>query len=316
VAVQFRNTTYPLARNASGIWTATIGPFDPEVYTFHYVIDGAPFYNVIDGAGLDNRIVEIPGNPLRYDELKNVPHGTVSLHTYYSQVQGRERHFRVYLPPQYYSEPNRKFPVMYLFNGFDDIEWTETGKADIVLDNLIAEKKAVPMILVMPFNRINGENLAQLAPIAATAKTREERSGLATSLDTIKVFEKELPNEIMPIVEKDYRVMADRDHRAIAGLSFGGGTAFGLALRHPDLFAYLAEFATGTFGGTANPTDGYVGYGPWNPDNITPNLYKKMTDPATKFNVLHGSWTGRSATAVPEGGLRRVQEARRQPTGV
>ena len=289
VAVHFRDTNYPMTKNEAGLWTVTIGPFDPEIYTFNYVVDGADFYNVIDGAGLDNRIVEIPGNPPRYDEVQNVPHGTVNLHTYTSKAQeGRATHFRVYLPPQYFTEPARRFPVMYLFNGFDDIEWTDTGKANVVLDNLIAEKKAVPMIVVMPFNRIHGENIAQLAPYAAHAKNGEERAGLASSLDTIKVFEKELPDEIIPIVEKDYRVMADRDHRAIAGLSFGGGTALGVSFRHLDMFGYVGEFATGTFGGTANPaTGGYVGYGAFDPDNLTPNLYKKLTDPATKLKLFY-----------------------------
>jgi enterochelin esterase family protein len=103
------------------------------------------------------------------------------------------------------------------------------------------------------------------------------------------VFEKELPDEIMPIVEKSYRVIADRNHRAIAGLSFGGGTAFGIAVRRLDLFGYLGEFATGTFGGTTNPPSGYVGYGPFQPDNFTPDLYKKLTDPATKLKLFYMS---------------------------
>jgi enterochelin esterase family protein len=288
VLVHFGNKDYPMSKEENGVWSTTLGPVEPEIYPYHYVIDGAQVYAVIDGAGLDNSQVEVPGNPSRYDELQNVPHGTIVLHTYHSNVQGRERHLRVYLPPNYYSEPNRKFPVLYLFPGFDDIEWTTVGKVNIVLDNLIAQNKAVPMIIVMPFNRIYGENVAQLAHMQ-TAKTLEERSGLATSMDTIAVFEKELPDEIMPMIESDYRTYTDRDHRAIAGLSFGGGTAFGLAVRHLDMFAYLGEFATGTFGGTKNPPDGYVGYGPWDPDRFTPNMFKKMSDPVTGLKLFYMS---------------------------
>lgn len=287
VKVHFANKNVPMAKAAGGWWSGTVGPVAPEIYSYNYIVDGANVYAVIDGAGLDNSLVEVPGDPPRYDELQNVPHGTIVLHTYHSDVQGRERHFRVYLPPDYYREPRRKFPVLYLFNGFDDIQWTTIGKVDVVLDNLIAQGKAVPMVIVMPFNRIHGENVAQLAPYAATAKTPEERAGLASSMDTIATFEKELPNEIMPIVQSDYRVYTDRDHRAIAGLSFGGGTAFGLAVRHLDMFAYLGEFATGTFGGTKNPPSGYVGYGPWDPDRITPNLYEKLSDPATRLKLFY-----------------------------
>jgi len=290
IKVHFGNQDYPLTKDDAGWWHTTIGPVQPDVYTYNYNIDGANVYAVIDGAGLDNSIVEVPGaSTPRYDEEQNVPHGTIIMHSYYSNIQGRNRHFRVYLPPDYYNEPDRKFPVLYLFNGFDDIQWTTVGKVNVVLDNLIAQQKAVPMIIVMPFNRIHGENFAQVAPFAATAKTPEERAGLSSSLDTIAVFEKELPNEIEPIIEKDYRVYTDRDHRAVAGLSFGGGTAFGLATRHPDWFAYLGEFATGTFGGTQNPPSGYVGYGPWIPDRIAPHMIEHMLAPETKFKLFYMS---------------------------
>lgn len=277
----------PMSKTADGWWHITVGPMEPDIYTFNYIVNGARVYAMIDGDGLDNRVVEVPGNPPRYDEVQNVPHGAIVMHEYHSQVQGRTRHLRVYLPPQYYTEPRRKFPVMYLFNGFDDIQWTSIGKVNVVLDNLIAQKQAVPMIIVMPFNRINGENVAQVAAAVGDAKTPEQRAGLSSSLDTIAVFEKELPNEIMPMVEKYYRTYNDRDHRAIAGLSFGGGTAFGVAARRMDLFGYLAEFATGTFGGTRNPPSGYVGYGPFVPDNFTPNLYRKMSDPKTRFKLFY-----------------------------
>ena len=243
VKVHFANKDFPMKKGADGWWNATIGPFDPEIYTYNYIVDGANVLALIDGAGLDNSQVEIPGNPPRCDEVQNVPHGTITLHEYYSNVQGRTRHFRVYLPPQYLSEPNQKFPVFYLFNGFDDIQWTTIGKVNEVLDNLIAQKKAVPMIIVMPFNRIHGETVAQVAATSANAKTPEERAGLSSSLDTIAVFEKELPNEIMPIVEKDYRTYTDRDHRAIAGLSMGGGQTLAIGFRHLDLFSAIGAFS-------------------------------------------------------------------------
>ncbi len=307
----------PMTRTADGWWHITVGPMEPDIYTYNYIVNGARVYAMIDGDGLDNRIVEVPGNPPRYDQVQNVPHGAVVLHEYHSQVQGRTRHFRVYLPPQYFTEPRRKFPVMYLFNGFDDIQWTSVGKVNVVLDNLIAQKKAVPMIIVMPFNRINGETVQQVADTVGNAKTPEERAGLASSLNTIAVFEKELPYEILPMVEKYYRTFTDRNHRAIAGLSFGGGTAFGVAARRMDMFGYLGVFATGTFGGTRNPTSGYVGYGPIQPGQLHAQSLPEDVRPQDPIQaVLHGLWRNGRASAVPAGCLRRVQEAGRDPAGV
>ena len=281
VKLNFANKAVPMTKDDKGVWSASVGPVEPDIYNFSYQIGGAR---------VNNGQVEVPGNPPRYDELQGVPHGAIVLQTYNSKVQGRERHLRVYLPPQYFNEPSRKFPVLYLFNGSDEVEWTTEGKVDIVLDNLIAQKKAVPMIIVMPNNRIHGEDIAQTAAFAAKAKNPEERAGLASSADTVAVMEKELPTDIMPMIEKDYRTYNDRAHRAIAGLSFGGGTAFGVGMRHLDWFDYVGEFGTGTFGGLDNPTDGYVSYMiPYDPEKIAPGIYKNLKDPAVKPKLFYMS---------------------------
>ena len=281
VILNFANDKFPMTKDEKGVWIKTVGPVEPEIYNFSYQIGGAR---------VNSEQVEVPGNPPRYDELQNVPHGSIVLQTYFSKVQDRQRHLRIYLPPQYYTEPTRKFPVLYLFNGGDEVQWTTEGKVDIVLDNLIAQNKAVPMIIVMPHNRIHGENTAQIAPFAATAKTPEERAGLSSSAETVEVFEKELPTDIMPLIESHYRVYTDRAHRAIAGLSFGGGTAFGIGMRHLDMYDYIGEFGTGTFGGLDNPTDGYVSYAiPYEPEKIAPGIYKNLVTTGVKPKLFYMS---------------------------
>jgi len=281
VVLNFANKNYPMTKDEKGVWMVNVGPVEPDIYNYSYTIGGAR---------VNNGQMEVPGNPPRYDELQDVPHGAIVLRTYASKIQERQRSLRVYLPPQYYSEPSRKFPVLYLFNGQDEVQWTTEGRINVVLDNLIAQKKAVPMVIVMPNNTIHGENILQRAPYAAKATTPEGRAGLASSVETVAVLEKELPTDIMPMIEKDYRVYNDRVHRAIAGLSFGGGTAFGVGMRHLDWFDYVGEFGTGTFGGLDNPTDGYVSYAiPYDPEKIAPGIYKNLKDPAVKPKVFYMS---------------------------
>jgi enterochelin esterase family protein len=263
VAVTFGNKRVPMTKDDKGVWSATVGPVDPDVYNYAYDVDGARV-----NAGQ----VSISANPPLVYQMRDVPHGTITLHSYRSQVQNRDRNLRVYLPPQYYSEPNRKFPVLYLYNGSDETGWTAQEQANLILDNLIAENKAAPMVVVMPNNNINdGTGKDAVYPAA---------------LDNMVVIGKEMLTEILPMIEKDYRVFTDRDHRAIAGLSFGGGTAFGVGMRNLDKFAYVAEFGTGTFGGADTPPPGYSNYIPYEPEKIAPGMYKNLLAPATKPKVF------------------------------
>ncbi len=284
VTLRFDGKDYPMSSDEQhkSVWKATVGPAQPDIYNYSFEIGGAR---------VESDQMEVPGGATpRYDELRNVPHGSIVLRTYSSKIQGRQRSMRVYLPPQYHNEPNRKFPVLYLFNGQNETQWTTEGKINVVLDNMIADGKAVPMIIVMPNNTIHGENILQRAPYAAKATTPEGRAGLASSAETVAVLEKELPGEIMPIIEKDYRVLTDRANRAIAGLSFGGGTAFGVGMRNLQLFNYVGEFGSGTFGGLANPASGYVSYMiPYDPEKIAPGIYKNLVNPATKPKLFYMS---------------------------
>lgn len=259
VEARFNGKGYLMEKDAKGVWTVQVPAVDPQIYTYSFRIDGA---NVNEG-----EIEVIGARPADYS-VQDVPHGTVTIVPYFSHVLNRHRSFRVYLPPQWYSQPSRKFPVFYLFNSQGDEGWTVSGRANLVLDNLIAQKRAVPMILVMPDNRISPDGLESSAP-------------------TVRAMEQELPREIFPLVEGRFRGMSGRLNRAIAGLSFGGGTAFGVGMRHLDWFGWVGEFGTGTFGGLANPTTGpnagYVSYMvPYDGEKIAPGMHAKLLASATK----------------------------------
>jgi enterochelin esterase family protein len=222
----------PMTKGADGIWTLTAGPFTPEIYQYEFIVDSVSLDDpsnprVSVGRARHRSVLDIPGSPARFDEWQDVPHGAVQDVEYRSIVQNARRHVVIYLPPQYESERTRRFPVLYLRHGNTEMEsaWSNQGAAGIILENLLAQRKAVPMIIVMP----NGY------PAHGEGSTPEGTD------ETIR----ELLTDILPLVEKSYRVIADADHRAIAGLSMGAGQAFLTGLRHTDTFAYVGAFSSG-----------------------------------------------------------------------
>lgn len=243
---------HPMTKSADGIWTISIGPVAPDEYQYWFTVGGAV---------VNPGIVTVPDSQARPYEVQDVPHGFVLSHRYFSKVQNRGREMQVYLPPEYFADPFRRFPVLYLIAGMDETDWTLHGRANVILDNFIAQKHAVPMILVMP-NNTTGPH-----PVPA--------------LENAAVMEKEFTGEIIPYIDKTFRTIADRPHRGIAGVSFGGGTAFTVGMRHLETFAYVAEFGTGAFGG-GDSTPYAPGYPAYDPDKITPGMYRKLLDPATR----------------------------------
>jgi enterochelin esterase family protein len=224
----------PMGKDAAGIWTATVGPMEPEIYQYNFVVDGLRILdpanpNLKNGRTLDASIVEVPGSPPRFDELQAVPHGALSIRSYLSTPLKTQRKLYVYTPPQYDSEPARRFPVLYLRHGSGDNEenWSDTGRAGVILDNLIARHKAVPMIIVMPNGDTDGSWAGGSSPAG------------------IELLGQELLTDIIPMIEKNYRVAPGRESRAITGLSMGGGQAFTIGLKHMDLFAWVGEFSSG-----------------------------------------------------------------------
>ena len=220
-----------MVKGPGGIWSITLGPFDPEIYNYSFLIGGA---TVIDSANKLQKtglfpasLLDVPANPPRFDQIQNVPHGTLQIRSYASTPYKKQRSLYVYLPPQYDREPSRRFPVLYLRhgNGDDESAWTIEGRAGVILENLIAEHKAVPMIVVMPYGESGGSGGSTPEGFAALGK--------------------ELLDDVIPLVETNYHALAGRDNRAIAGLSMGGGQAFTIGLEHLDQFAWVGEFSSG-----------------------------------------------------------------------
>ena len=235
---EFMSGNVPLTKGDDGVWSVTVGPIEPEIYGYSFVVDGLQSvdqsnpdlkYRVVGGHA---SLLDVPGDEPRFFDAQDVPHGGVAVHWYTSgALDGAQRRLFVYTPPGYESM-DEDLPVLYLLHGAggDDAQWTWLGQANLIMDNLLAAGRIEPMIVAMP----NGYAFDPVAvPFGA-----EQRAG----------FERDLLNDIIPLVEGAYRVRSDRDSRAIAGLSMGGGQSLMLGLRHLDRFSYIAAFSTAMLG--------------------------------------------------------------------
>jgi enterochelin esterase-like enzyme len=251
---------HDLTRGADGLWTGTL---PPQVIGFHYytlVVDGAavadPATRTFFGSGWDNSAIEIPDPDAEYYSAKDVPHGEVRQRSYYSKVTGKWRRAYVYTPPEYDSSARNRYPVLYLLHGWGENEqgWYAQGHVDYIMDNLIAEKKAKPMIVVMDnLNAVSpgqdaslyaGRGIisrASMAEMAATSGPGAGRGGFPTNWSG--TFTDLLVDDLIPLIERTYRVLPGRENRAMAGLSMGGMQSFQTVLPNLDKFAYLGGFS-------------------------------------------------------------------------
>lgn len=229
-------TPAPLKKDDKGVWSVTVGPLPAGFYTYGYAIDGGLRMPDPANPNLELRrwgptsLFVVPGAEKAVFEERPVPHGTVHVNFYESKNLGSSRMFYVYTPPGY-EAGQQKYPVLYLLHGNGQIEasWTWTGKANNILDNLIAEGKAKPMIVVMPYGHVQRE-IKSATPAASGA-------------GDMQAIEKELLTEVKPLVEGKYRVLTDRGHRAIAGLSMGAAQSLSIGLHNLDSFAYIGAFS-------------------------------------------------------------------------
>jgi enterochelin esterase-like enzyme len=254
-AVTVRNTTggygdwpatndVPMVRDAEGVWHATIGPLDPEYYTYVYVIDGAnaldPGNTLImrDGVRYSSSL-RVPGALSSVYDINDVPHGTLHQVWYPSPSLSMTRRMYVYTPPGY-EEGDERYPVFYLLHGGgnDEDGWTNLGRAPQILDNLIAQGKARPMIVVMP----NGNGRLPAAPDYVPVPPGYARPAPGTF---ILEFPNSIVPDVIPYVEAHYRTLTDRDHRAIAGLSMGGAQTLYCAFHNLEHFAWVSGFSAG-----------------------------------------------------------------------
>lgn len=225
-----------MVKGENGIWEVTLGPIDPGAYRYNFNVDRVSVIDPRNPATSESNnntwsLFYVPGAD--FMDLRNVPHGAVASVSYYSAALKKWRRMHVYTPPGY-ELGQGKYPILYLLHGAGDSDdsWTSAGRAGFILDNLIAAKKAKPMIIVMPA----GHTSQGTAGIAGPASAQDE-------------FVEDFVGDIMPYAETHYRVIADRPHRAIAGLSMGGTQTLNIAIPHLDKFAYIGVFSSGLIGG-------------------------------------------------------------------
>jgi enterochelin esterase family protein len=250
----------PLTKGESGIWELTTSdPVGPGAYRYVFNVDGVttmdPRNVSISESNAQNwSMFFVPG--AEFMETRDVPHGAVASVTYRSKTLDKFRRMHVYTPPGYETN-SRKYPVFYLLHGAGDCDdsWTSVGRAGFILDNLIAEGKAKPMVVVMPAG-----HTTQTPNIGGRGGGRGAGAASGRPLFDDD-FVKDFVNEIMPYAESHYRIQADRAHRAIAGLSMGGGHTLYIGIPHLDKFAYIGVFSSGLFG-IAGGTPGRAGTPP------------------------------------------------------
>jgi enterochelin esterase family protein len=212
----------------------TVGPVAPEIYTYQLSVNGV----VASRGSLD-----VPGSAPMFYDLRPVPHGAVEQRWYESRSIQAGRRVFVYTPPGY-GRSSERYPVLYLFHGAggDESGWTESGRAHLILDNLIAAGTLKPLVVVMPY----GYAYPPTSPLASGDDAMRRQRDL---------FSRDLREDLIPFVQANYRVHADREHRAIAGLSLGGGQALGIGLSHVDLFSRIAAFSP-ALGAVTSPQAG------------------------------------------------------------
>jgi len=241
-----REGTEPVAmqKDDQGVWTVNTAPLSPDYYGYSIIMDGVRSLDPNNSGLVPNLLspgnfVHVPGPPSLPWELNDVPHGEIHHHFYRSAVANDDRDFYVYTPPGYDPSAKTTYPVLYLLHGYSDDAsgWTEVGRANVILDNLIAQGKAKSMIVVMPLG------------YGTMEMVRVGWGGLASSPDvrerSFMKFRDALLTEVMPKVESEYRVIQDRNSRAIAGLSMGGAESLRTGLNALDKFAWIGAFSAG-----------------------------------------------------------------------
>lgn len=249
VKLDIGGVKYPMKRNAEGVWTGDSAPQDEGFHYYQFEVDGAsvpdPGSLYYYGASRWGSGIEVPAHDQDFYALKNVPHGDIREVHYWSQTNNQMRHCFIYTPPGYDKNRKKRYPVLYLQHGGGENEygWPEQGKTGLIMDNLIAEGKAEEFIIVMD----NG-TWAMPRPAAGQMPARpqgQRGQGMGLPSNWADGFMNTLINDIIPMVDSRYRTIADRKHRAMAGLSMGGMQTKAITMKNPDVFSALGIFSGG-----------------------------------------------------------------------
>jgi len=243
---QFGANQVPMTKDSIGIWSVTVGPIRPDIYPYSFTVDGV---TVMDPANEDYfpnerfkaSLVDVQGFTPLIHAMRDVPHGSVN-YEYYPSVEGTTGTLVIYTPPGYDKNPSKKYPVFYLISGTTDTEetWFKVGRTNLILDNLIAEGKANPMIIVMPYGNIEARIAEQKGGgKPADLISRESPDALAR----MKNFSDDLIKNVIPYVDKNYHTIANKDNRAIGGFSRGGGQTLRTAFWNMDKFSWICCYS-------------------------------------------------------------------------
>jgi enterochelin esterase family protein len=252
VSGEFLSAPVKMTRDTSGVWSVTVPPVKPDIYPYSYWVDSVQIADpnnayVFANERFKRSIVDVPGDKPLIHALQNVPHGKISYCYYKSSTLGTTRTLLVYTPPRYTAGGKTKYPVLYLIHGGSDTEetWTKVGRANLIADNLIAQAKAKPMIIVMPYGNVRPKPMSD--------------------------FSRDVINDIIPYIESHYAVIRESRGRAIAGFSVGGGQTLNIGLTNTDKFSYVCAYAPYT------ATDEFKNnFSNWSPDANVVNRQLKL----------------------------------------
>ena len=249
---EFLSVPVKMSKDTSGIWSVTVPPVKPDIYPYSLWIDSVQTADpnntyIFANERFKRSVVEVPGDKPLIHSLQKVPHGKISYEFYKSATLGTTRTLLVYTPPGFDPGGKTKYPVLYLIHGGSDTEetWTKVGRANLIADNLIAQRKAKPMIIVMPYGNVRPSPMQD--------------------------FTRDVINDIIPFVEANYPVVKESKGRAIAGFSVGGGQTLNIGLTNTDKFSYVCSYAPYT------ATDEFKNnFSNWTPDAAIMNKQLKL----------------------------------------
>ena len=243
---QFMTGQTAMTKDANGMWSVTVGPIRPDMYPYNFIVDGVTVMDPGNEYFFPNErfkgsLLDVPGFTQLIHSMRDVPHGAVTYELYPS-VEGTTGTVVVYTPPGYEKNPTKRYPVFYLISGTTDTEeaWFKVGRTNLILDNLIAEGKATPMIIVMPYGNMEAQVADQkrgTKPADPAGRESEE------AVNRAKTFEVDLIKNVIPYIDKSYRTIAAKDSRAIGGFSRGGGQTLRAAFGNMDTFSWICCYS-------------------------------------------------------------------------